>query len=69
MSLLKKKKKNLVFGYGNRNRGSRMEEVIASHNKTVPGVLFLAVSSDHKLECVQKREKVDRACNMYAGKD
>lgn len=45
------------------------EEVIVSHNKTVPGVLFLAVSSDHKLECVQKKEKIDRACNIYAGKD
>lgn len=60
MTLTSGKKKSLAFGYI--NRGSRMKKVIVSHHQTV-------LSSDYKLEHVQKRERIDRTWNIYSGKD
>lgn len=46
-----------------------MEEVIVSHHQAVPGVLFSALSSNHKLEHIQERERIDRTWNISSAKD
>lgn len=63
-----KKKINSVFGFLNWSRRSRMEGD-SSSSSNLPGILFSALSFDHKLEHVQKRERVDRTWNVYSGKD